>query len=229
MTLEGKTILVTGGSSGYGYGIAKILKTRGATIWITGRNRDRLAKAAAELGVQTVCADVAKPADWDRTLAETGPLDVLVNNAGSGGTIAPVADQTDEAIVDTIQTNLIGAMLGCRRVAKTMAARPRPVPPGSSGLNARDRAYADLRYRILTGRLAPGTTLISLLSPALRPDLLTALAERGVTVTLEGLVFEDVVRAAQVSRTSAYRRWPTRGRRTPSPTSRSSWRRPWRR
>lgn len=36
------------------------------------------------------------------------------------------------------------------------------------------------------------------------------LAERGVTVTLEGLVFEDVVRAAQVSRTSAYRRWPTR-------------------
>ena len=38
------------------------------------------------------------------------------------------------------------------------AARPRPVPPGSSGLNARDRAYADLRYRILTGRLAPGTT-----------------------------------------------------------------------
>lgn len=123
MTLEGKTILVTGGSSGYGYGIAKILKARGATIWITGRNRDRLAKAAAELGVQTVCADVAKPADWDRTLAETGPLDVLVNNAGSGGTIAPVADQTDEAIVDTIQTNLIGAMLGCRRVAKTMADR----------------------------------------------------------------------------------------------------------
>ena len=104
---------MTGGSSGYGYGIAKILKTRGATIWITGRNRDRLAKAAAELGVQTVCADVAKPADWDRTLAETGPLDVLVNNAGLGGQ-TPVIDMTDDEWDRVLNVTLTSVMRATR-------------------------------------------------------------------------------------------------------------------
>ena len=40
------------------------------------------------------------------------------------------------------------------------AARPRPVPSQAAGMSARDRAYHDLRYRILNGRLAPGTTLL---------------------------------------------------------------------
>lgn len=68
------------------------------------------------------------------------------------------------------------------------AARPRPVPPGSSGLNARDRAYADLRYRILTGRLAPGTTLLETEIAALLGLSRTPVREAVIRLAEEGLV-----------------------------------------
>lgn len=125
MIIKNSAILVTGGSSGFGFGIARTLNACGANVWVTGRNRDRLHHAEAELGVRAICADVTQPADWDRVLEATGPLDVLVNNAGSGGMIAPVYEQTDAAIIETIQTNLTGVILGCRRVAKTMTERRR--------------------------------------------------------------------------------------------------------
>ena len=42
MELQGKIALVTGGSEGYGYGIAKVLRTSGCIVWITGRNLMKL-------------------------------------------------------------------------------------------------------------------------------------------------------------------------------------------
>ena len=66
--LQDAVAIVTGGATGYGYGIAQILKARGARVWITGRRADRLEAAAAELGVAALPADVTVPADWDRVL-----------------------------------------------------------------------------------------------------------------------------------------------------------------
>lgn len=123
MKLPNSNILVTGGTDGYGRGIAAVLVRAGARVTVTGRNEAKLEAVARELGVRAIRADVASGADWDRVLAETGPLDVLVNNAGSGGRIAPVAEQTDAEIESTIATNLVGAMLGCRRVGAQMAKR----------------------------------------------------------------------------------------------------------
>ncbi len=123
MNLKRAKALVTGGSDGYGRGIAETLKNAGAQVWITGRHGEKLDAASKSLGVQAIQADVASGADWDRVIAETGELDILVNNAGSGGKIAPVKDQDDADILGTIGVNLTGAILGCRRVAKTMAAR----------------------------------------------------------------------------------------------------------
>ncbi|MCI5798028.1 MAG: SDR family oxidoreductase [Victivallales bacterium] len=127
MQLKNAKVLVTGGSDGYGRGIAAVLKKAGAEVWITGRNIEKLEKAAEELGVRTIQADASSGADWDRVMRETGELDVLVNNAGFGGKIVPVAEQTDEDIIRTIGTNLTGVVLGCRRAGAMMAKRKRGI------------------------------------------------------------------------------------------------------
>ncbi len=127
MQLKNAKVLVTGGSDGYGRGIAAVLKNAGAEVWITGRNAAKLEKTAQELGVQTIQADASSGADWDRVMRETGDFDVLVNNAGFGGKIVPVAEQTDEDIIRTIGTNLTGVILGCRRAAAMMVRRKRGI------------------------------------------------------------------------------------------------------
>ena len=103
------------------------LKNAGAEVWITGRNAAKLEKTAQELGVRTIQADASSGADWDRVMRETGDFDVLVNNAGFGGKIVPVAEQTDEDIIRTIGTNLTGVILGCRRAAAMMVRRKRGI------------------------------------------------------------------------------------------------------
>lgn len=120
MELTGKKVIITGGSDGYGKGIAKVFAAAGAQVWITGRNEDKLKKTAAELNVSYITADVTSPADWDKVFATVGCPDVLINNAGAGGRIAPVAEQTDAEIISTININLTGTILGCRRAAELM-------------------------------------------------------------------------------------------------------------
>ena len=122
MNLYNKKVLVTGGGSGYGKGIARVLKDAGAVVWISGRNEPKLAKAAEELGVRYMAADVASGADWDRVLDAMGGIDVLVNNAGAGGRIGPVAEQGDVDIVNTITTNLTGTILGCSHASRRIIA-----------------------------------------------------------------------------------------------------------
>lgn len=79
-----KAALVTGGNSGIGYATAKLLKARGYAVTISGRNAQRVADAAKELGVEAVVADMANSADVAKLAAhfDGNPLDVLVNNAG---------------------------------------------------------------------------------------------------------------------------------------------------
>ena len=127
MKLNNAVAIVTGGSKGYGFGIAKALKAEGAEVWITGRDAKSLEKAATELGVHGIQADVANGADWDKLVGEImkakGHIDLLVNNAGAGVAIKPVAEQTDDAIINSINTNLIGAILGCKRAAGVMTSQ----------------------------------------------------------------------------------------------------------
>jgi len=127
MELKGIKAIVTGGGSGFGRGIAEALSATGAKVWITGRNREKLFAAAEEIGVQAFVADASDGADWNRLLAEVGDVDVLVNNAGFGGKIAPLTEQDDAGIAAVIATNLTGAILGASRAAKIMAKRRRGV------------------------------------------------------------------------------------------------------
>jgi len=123
-SLEGKITVVTGGSKGYGAGIAAVLRQSGAEIWITGRDSTTLDATAARLGVKAIRADVTRPADWDRVfetvIQASGRLDILINNAGGGVKIAPMDEQSDESIAEIIAINLTGQLYGCRRAAKVM-------------------------------------------------------------------------------------------------------------
>jgi uncharacterized oxidoreductase len=84
--LEGRTILITGGTSGIGFELAKQLITRN-TVIITGRDQQRLKKAESALpGVHTIQSDASKPEDIQALLQRiksTFPAcDTLINNAG---------------------------------------------------------------------------------------------------------------------------------------------------
>lgn len=86
--LTGKIAIVTGGNGGIGLGIAGGLARAGAQVVLSGRNQAKGDKAAAGLGHGAVfiAADVTRPADCARLVADTvarfGRLDILVNNAG---------------------------------------------------------------------------------------------------------------------------------------------------
>lgn len=126
MDLKGKVALVTGGSAGIGKGIAKELIAAGAKVAITGRNKEKLDKAAAELGAFAIHADSSKEADAERAVKETiakfGDLEILVNNAGLG-TFKPLLDMDLAGFERTFATNVTGAFLMARAAAKHFKER----------------------------------------------------------------------------------------------------------
>jgi NAD(P)-dependent dehydrogenase (short-subunit alcohol dehydrogenase family) len=83
-----KAALVTGGSSGIGLAIARMLRDEDYGVTLAARNPERLASAATELGAESVAGNVADEDDCERIVAEHRArferLDVLVNSAGVG-------------------------------------------------------------------------------------------------------------------------------------------------
>ena len=128
MNLKNAVALVTGGSSGIGYGIAKSLIDSGAKAAITGRDKKKLDEAAQALGAHAIHADVSKEADAIRTMREVlekfGDLDILVNNAGLGS-FKKLVDFDLASFERTFATNVTGAMLMAREAAKHFIARNR--------------------------------------------------------------------------------------------------------
>lgn len=122
--ISGKTAIITGGSKGYGFGIAEALKTKGVNVWITSRHETELQVASEKLGVQYQKADVTVTEDWDHlvntVVEETGRIDLLINNAGGGIKKAPLDEQSDRDIEQSIALNLTGVILGCKRVVPIM-------------------------------------------------------------------------------------------------------------
>ncbi|NGP46573.1 SDR family oxidoreductase [Bacillaceae bacterium SIJ1] len=86
LELQGKRVLVTGGSKGIGYAIAKRLVEEGAIVTITARHAEELHQAAEQLGARWLEMDVTKESDVDeqfqRYIKANGGIDILVNNAG---------------------------------------------------------------------------------------------------------------------------------------------------
>ena len=84
--LSGRVAIVTGGNGGIGLGMARGLAAAGAKVVVAGRNAQKSAAAAKELGGIAVDVDLLKESDCKKLIHETarqlGRLDILVNNAG---------------------------------------------------------------------------------------------------------------------------------------------------
>ncbi|MGW1618494.1 SDR family oxidoreductase [Streptomyces sp. NPDC002172] len=113
--LNGKTVVITGGTSGIGLATAQRFVQEGAHVYITGRRKETLDKAAEQIGgnVTPVQADSSNLADLDRlyaTVADAGHrIDVLFANAG-GGEFAPLDQMTEEHYDTTFDSNVKGTV-----------------------------------------------------------------------------------------------------------------------
>ncbi|MDQ6918563.1 MAG: SDR family oxidoreductase [Candidatus Dormibacteraeota bacterium] len=87
--LEGRTALVTGGTRGIGFAIARALVVDGARVAVVARGAQGLEATERELGVTGVAADLATEEGCSRSFGEArtalGPIDILVNNLGGRG------------------------------------------------------------------------------------------------------------------------------------------------
>lgn len=84
--LEGKRIVVTGGTGGIGHAMATRFVSEGAKVLITGRNEEKLKQISSELGCEMLPFDLTRVEDFDsfveRAKERLGGIDCLVNNAG---------------------------------------------------------------------------------------------------------------------------------------------------
>lgn len=106
--LDGRTALVTGGSEGIGFAIARELVDLGARVLIVSRSEEKLAVAARELGVSTLAADLTTAAGRSQVVAalvKHGQLDVLVNNLGQADRDS-FNDMSDERAEHLLKINL---------------------------------------------------------------------------------------------------------------------------
>ncbi len=130
MNITGKRVLITGGSSGIGFALARALLARGANVVITGRRADALAKAVRELQqsdarVCGVAADIATSNGRASTITQAletfGGLDILVNNAG--GVRAGRLENTSEAELQAmVEVDLVAPILLTRAALPALRA-----------------------------------------------------------------------------------------------------------
>ncbi|MBZ5723036.1 MAG: SDR family oxidoreductase [Acidobacteriia bacterium] len=124
--LRSKRILITGGGTGLGKGMARRFLELGANVFICGRRKEVLAETAAELGRQTGATIRALPCDvrngqaveeMIETIWKDGPLDILVNNA-AGNFLArteELSPRAFEAVIGIVLVGTINATMACGR------------------------------------------------------------------------------------------------------------------
>jgi short-subunit dehydrogenase len=190
---NGKTAIVTGGSSGLGLAIAAALVEAGANVTIAARDADKLQTAAKQLqsrgtgNVLPISADITQPSDVERMVAETlarfGRLDMLVNNAGSSAR-GDVLTTTTNDFRQLMELNFF-ALVSCTRAAlePLLASQGHVVNIGSLAAKCASRymgAYAASKFPVA----------------AYSQQLRLELAERGLHVLLvcPGPIASDVPR-----------------------------------
>jgi NAD(P)-dependent dehydrogenase (short-subunit alcohol dehydrogenase family) len=125
-SLEGKTVVVTGGSKGIGKAIAQRFASERARVLISARNETDVRRTAQELRCVGFAADVATESDVrklaDRAYEELGEVHILVNNAGIFP-VTPFRAITLDEWQRVVRTNLDGPFLCSRIFAERMIAR----------------------------------------------------------------------------------------------------------
>lgn len=132
MKLNGKSIVVTGASSGMGKAIVELFVQEGANVVAVARRKERLDALAESLKgapgrMIAFAGDVSKREDdeamIDLAVKEFGRLDVLVNNAGVMDDMAPIAEASDEKYEYVMAINVYGPMAAMRKACQVFLAQ----------------------------------------------------------------------------------------------------------
>lgn len=129
MRFEGKSVVVTGASSGMGRQIALDFAKEGATVVAVARRKERLAELVAQaeglagkilayagdISSQEVCEGMI-----DYAVKECGKLDILVNNAGIMDEFVPIAEMSNELWDKVMKVNLDGPIFSMRKAVQVM-------------------------------------------------------------------------------------------------------------
>lgn len=130
--IQGKVAVVTGGSRGLGYAIAREMARQGARVVIAARSRSSLEDAVRQFQVEGLTvsgfpADVCDLSQIEALAAYTvqtyGRIDVWVNNAGTAGPYGPTTGFSAEAFEQVTRTNTLGVFYGSRTALKYFTAQ----------------------------------------------------------------------------------------------------------
>jgi uncharacterized oxidoreductase len=213
MHMTGNTILITGGTSGIGLGLARRFHAEGNTVIIAGRREQLLSSITAEHpGMDSVALDAADPASIRRCFAkvtEKHPdLNVIINNAG----IMLSEDLTDPGHLDvaeeTVTTNLLGPIRLLAEVVPFLAAQPAAVImnvssglafvplPGTPTYCATKAAIHSYTESLRVQLAGTDVQVLELIPPGVQTDLMGQ-AARGQGMPLDAFLTEvmDILRA----------------------------------
>ena len=205
MNLKGRTILITGGSSGIGLAFALKFLELGNQVIVTGRRQAMLDQVKAKYPkLHTIQSDVANPVQIAalaaRVKADFPKLDVLMNNAGimiHRNLTAPAADLAEltaemninvagvigmtSAFIDILTANR-GTLIN---VSSGLAFVPLPSAPIYSASKAAIHSYTQsLRFQLEK----TGVEVIELMPPAVKTDLAADMADGFTLITTDELV-----------------------------------------
>ncbi|KUM27782.1 hypothetical protein AU467_15475 [Mesorhizobium loti] len=176
-TLTGKKIIVVGGSSGIGFGVAAAALESGAEVAIVGRSADKLKAAEKRLAgagrVKSIAADMANEEDVARLFKDAGAFDHLVATAGTPPPNYPIGEADMDFVRQFVDSKLIGAVMLAKHAVRTLKKggsmtftsginKDRPPVPGGSVVSAIAGSFTYFA-RALALELAP--TRVNIVSP----------------------------------------------------------------
>jgi NAD(P)-dependent dehydrogenase (short-subunit alcohol dehydrogenase family) len=176
-TLYGKKVVVVGGSSGIGLGVAAAALQSGADVVLVGRSAEKLHAAKQALGahdrLRSHAADIIKETDVARMFDEIGAFDHLVSTAGTPPPNDPIGRTDMNFVRNFVDNKLIGAIMLAKHAVRTLKPggsitftsginKDRPPVPGGSAVSAIAGSFGYLA-RALALELAP--TRVNIVSP----------------------------------------------------------------
>jgi len=124
--MNSRTVVITGGTRGIGFGMAADFLRRGHRVCITGRSQAsvdqalqrlvaRAPQASVVIGVACDAGSLTEVQNaWDQTIAAFGRVDIWINNAGVANPVYDFEQLTSADYQNVVNTNLIGVMNGCK-------------------------------------------------------------------------------------------------------------------
>src|SRR6266850_3655368 len=182
MRLKDKAVIVTGGASGFGEGIATRFAREGAKVLVADINAQAGARVAREIGAQFVAADITRSADWAQLVQAAGPgLEIVINNAGWTHRNKPYLEVTESEFDKVYAVNVKSVYLsalhavpvfrrrggGCFvNIASTAGIRPRP---GLTVYNSSKGAVI-LMSKSMAAEFGPDKIRVNCVNPVFSPE-----------------------------------------------------------